>query len=142
MQFEFVLVPYAQLNARQRESYNFQKISAVLADYGFSTIRLSDDWNGADFIAQHISGVTLLVQLKSRLCVTSEYRGKNLWIAFPSGNDWFLFPHDEVLNQVVQRTGIQSTVAWKIHGAYSWGAVPANLRTILEPYRLTNENSK
>jgi len=55
-----------KLNARQKENYYFQKISGLLADYGFTTIRLSDDWNGADFLAQHVDGITLLrVQQKS-----------------------------------------------------------------------------
>jgi hypothetical protein len=56
------------INSRQKENYNFLKVSAVLADYGFNTMRLSDDWQGADFIAVHIDGETFLkVQLKSRL---------------------------------------------------------------------------
>ena len=60
-------VRYEDLSSRQQESHNFQKASAVLADYGFTTIRLTDDWRGADFIAQHIDGTTFLkVQLKGR----------------------------------------------------------------------------
>ena len=39
-------VNYADLNPRQQECYNFQKISAVLAEYGFDCIKLSDDWQG------------------------------------------------------------------------------------------------
>ena len=35
---------YRDLNSRQQENYNFQKVSAVLADYGFATLRLSADW--------------------------------------------------------------------------------------------------
>jgi hypothetical protein len=35
-------VAYETLNARQKENFNFQKVSAVLADYGYVTIRLSD----------------------------------------------------------------------------------------------------
>jgi hypothetical protein len=54
MAHAFERVSYKALNARQRENYNSQKISAVLADYGFSTIRPSSDWQGADFIAQHL----------------------------------------------------------------------------------------
>lgn len=45
----FAKIKYSDLSSPQKENYNFQKISAVLADYGFATIRLSDDWNGADF---------------------------------------------------------------------------------------------
>jgi hypothetical protein len=43
-------IRYEQLNPRQQESYNFQKVSAVLADYGFTTIRLTD---GAARISSH-----------------------------------------------------------------------------------------
>lgn len=61
-------IEYFRLNARQKENYNFLKVSAVLADYGYMTMRVSADWQGADFIAQHIDGTTSLkVQLKSRL---------------------------------------------------------------------------
>jgi hypothetical protein len=68
---QLVLSPidYQRLNSRQKEAYNFQKISAVLADFGYCTIRLSDDWGGADFIAQHIDGSVLKVQLKGRLYI-------------------------------------------------------------------------
>jgi hypothetical protein len=39
----------------------------MLADYGFATIKPDDDWQSADFIAQHFDGSTFLkVQLKSR----------------------------------------------------------------------------
>jgi hypothetical protein len=65
----FEQVVYKKLNARQQEAFNFQKVSAVLADYGFSTIRLTSDWHGADFTAQHFNGMTFLkVQLKGRCC--------------------------------------------------------------------------
>jgi hypothetical protein len=49
----FTPIKYEELNARQQEAFNLQKVSAVLADYGFVTIPLSSDWGGADFIAQH-----------------------------------------------------------------------------------------
>jgi hypothetical protein len=68
---KFSRFPYRKLNSRQKENYNFQKVSAVLAEYGFSTIRLSDDWNGTDFIAQHANGHRVLrVQLRSRVRIS------------------------------------------------------------------------
>ncbi len=61
-------IPYTQRNARQKENYNFHKLSAALADHGFNTLRLSDDWNGADGIALHKDGKTMIrIQLKGRL---------------------------------------------------------------------------
>ena len=34
----FSKINYKDLNAKAKEMYNFQKISAVLADYGFTKI--------------------------------------------------------------------------------------------------------
>lgn len=53
---QFKRVAYKSLNSRQKENSNFQKVSGVLADYGYVTLRLSDDWQGADFIAYHVDG--------------------------------------------------------------------------------------
>ena len=69
----FERVDYRELNSRQKENYNFQKVAGRLADYGFNCLRLSDDWQGADFIACHIDGETFLrVQLKGRLVIDRE----------------------------------------------------------------------
>ena len=93
------------LNARQKENYNFQKASAVLADYGFNCMRLSDDWKGADFLAVHVDGeTTLRVQLKSRVSINEKYLCKDLWMMFPAGNKWFLIPHDTLVT-LLGRTG-------------------------------------
>jgi len=91
-------ISYSKLNARQKETYNFQKVSAVLADYGYRTIRLSEDWESADFIAYHNDGKKFLkIQLKTRLVLDTKYRSKDIYICFPLGLDWFLYPHDEAL---------------------------------------------
>ena len=66
-------IEYNSLNSRQKEIFNFQKISGVLADYGFNCIKLADDWQGADFLAYHKDGLdTLKVQLKSRLTINER----------------------------------------------------------------------
>ena len=91
-------IRYSCLNPRQKENYNFQKASAILADYGFNCMRLSDDWKGADFLAVHIDGeTTLRVQLKSRVSINEKYLCKDLWMMFPAGDKWFLIPHDELV---------------------------------------------
>ena len=129
-------IKYSELNARQKENFNFQKLSAVLADYGFVTLRLSDDWQGADFIAQHIDGSTILrVQLKGRLAFYKEYKGKELWVGFHDGEAWYLYPHDRLLAQVLKATSIGSTVSWSQRGGYSFPRVPRRLRRLLSKYR-------
>src|SRR2546428_6937710 len=64
-------------------------------------MRLSSDWRGADFIAQHIDGITFLpVQLKGRLTFARKYEGRGLHVCFPDRGEWFLYPHDDLLAQV------------------------------------------
>ena len=53
-------VNYYKLSSREKENYNYAKISSSLSEYGFQTIKLSDDWQTADFIAQHIDKKTFL----------------------------------------------------------------------------------
>ena len=70
----FEKIDYNCLNAKQKENFNFQKVAAAFADYGFNCIQLTDDWNGADFLANHVDGITLLrVQLKGRLTFATKY---------------------------------------------------------------------
>jgi hypothetical protein len=137
MRYKFVRVSYDELNSRQKENYNFQKVSAILADYGFLTHRLSDDWQGADFIAQHIDGETFLrVQLKSRLTFNRKYQGKDLYIAFPHNETWYIYPHDELLKVILEQSTIRNTVSWSERGGYSWNSLGRTLLEILEPFRL------
>jgi hypothetical protein len=121
-------VSYSKLNARQKEAYNFQKVSAVLANYGYSTIRLLDDWQGADFIAQHCGGINFLkVQLKSRLMLNKKYQGKDLCVVFPDHCQWYIYKHDELLEQVSKLGLVTSSSSWKVRGAYSWPSLPPNI---------------
>ena len=91
-------VEYTQLEPRQKEVFNFQKVAGQLADYGFNCIKLADDWQGADFLAYHIDGEnTLKVQLKSRLTISKKYLGKSLFIAFPIDAVWYMLEHDRLV---------------------------------------------
>lgn len=100
----FQKIKYSNLNAKQKEIYNFQKLSSILADYGFHCHKLSDDWNGADFIAQHFeSKETIYVQLKSRITIDKKYDQSplDIWIAFPSDGNWYLLPHSELKKSIL-----------------------------------------
>ena len=125
---------YSDLNSRQKENYNFQKVSAVLADYDFKTMRLSDDWRGADFIAYHNDGEQFLkVQLKTRLCFDTKYKDKGIWICFHDRDTdtWYLYPHDATLRWALANTNIGRTKDWKdwsdwakVTGAYTYPGRP------------------
>lgn len=128
---------YKKLSARQKEIYNFQKVAAILADYGFNCIKLSDDWQGADFLAYHKDGAhTLRVQLKSRLGINRKYLGKNLCIAFPLKGNWYLLEYDELIAKIRQVTNWLNTDSWIKNDSYTTPAPSAALLKILEENKL------
>jgi hypothetical protein len=128
-------IRYADLDAKQKENYNYQKLAGVLADYGFVTMRLSSDWKGADLIAQHIDGDTFLkIQLKGRLTFCEKYVGKGLHIAFPRRGDWYLYPHDAFLEKVNSIIGIQNTPSWTEKGEYSFPSLSKRVYQLLNQY--------
>ncbi|MGE0623250.1 MAG: hypothetical protein AB7O54_11575 [Pseudomonadales bacterium] len=130
-------IRYAELNAKQKEIYNFQKVAAKLADYGFNCIKLADDWQGADFLAYHKDGAeTLKVQLKGRLLIHRSYVGKHLYMAFPLDDEWYLVPHDEIVAHFSTETSYLETPSWQDQGTYHSGRPNQATRTWLEAYRL------
>lgn len=129
-------ISYENLNARQKENYNFQKISAVLADYGFATMRLSDDWQGADFIAQDINGAFIKVQLKGRLTFAEKYSGKDIFICFREKDSWYLVEHDNLLKIALEKTNIKNTESWKVGHEYSFPTIPKELAEEISKYKI------
>lgn len=135
---KLVKVKYPDLNSKQQENYNYQKIASTLAEYGFSCMWLNDDWQGADFIANHIDGVEFLkVQLKSRLTINKKYIGKNIYVAFRQldTDKSYLYPHDELMNKILKELpNITLVKSWKNDGGYSWPKLSKKLITVLEDY--------
>ena len=134
----FEPVPYCDLNSRQKENYNFHKVAARLADYGFNCLRLTDDWQGADFIACHINGETFLkVQLKGRLQINRIYQGKDIHIAFIHGETMYLYDHDRLVNHVEANDLIgDDSVTWHQNGSRSWPTPPVWAIKFLKEYRI------
>lgn len=130
-------IHYGDLNSKQKEIYNFQKVSAKLADYGFNCIKLADDWQGADFLAYHKDGEeTLKVQLKGRLLIHRNYVGKNLYITFPLDGEWYLVAHDEIVDHFEAKTPYLNTASWLENGSYHSGNPNQQTRAWLESFRL------
>ena len=133
----FSRVTYSELNSRQQENYNFQKVAGELADYGFNCLRLTDDWQGADFIACHIDGDTFLkVQLKGRLTIDSKYCGKNVYIAFLDNGDCYIYPHDDVMSAILAMDKINNSRAWQDTRAYSWRYLPKWAVAMMSEYKV------
>ncbi|WP_282117160.1 hypothetical protein [Cellulophaga baltica] len=132
-------IDYTELNARQKEGFNFHKIAAKLADFGFNSMWLTDDWRGADFISVHKDGNLMLkVQLKGRFTVHSKYLDKEIYITFSDQNVmWYLYPHDKFHRLVMKHSDGANK-----HGARSIGYIPKWLLPHLETYCLTDNKKE
>lgn len=133
-----------QLNNKQKEQHLFQKCSAILADYGYTTIKLSDDMHGADFIAisqvNKKSGEFYKVQLKSRFTIAKIYEEKDIYIAFPVDRDsgqWCIFPHDKLISELDRDGGILNSRSWRERGKYSNDKVGNEVEPLLEKYLIS-----
>jgi hypothetical protein len=133
-------IRYSDLDSKQRENYNFSKLSAVLADYGFVTMRLTADWQGADFIAQHVDGNTFLkVQLKGRLHFAKKYKSEDIYIAFPWDKHWYMYPHDELLEKVLATGIVGATSSWNDKGLFHFPKLSVEMLKFLEPYNILGD---
>ncbi len=131
----FKRIPYDSLNARQKDLFNFQKIAATLADCAYNCIKLADDWQRADFLAYHVNGkTTLKVQLKSRLTIhQKKYSGKDIWIAFPYEDYWYLIEHDRLVEKVGVHTKWLNSETCKNKGGYHSTSInPELLKSLTE----------
>ena len=122
-------VNYNELNAKQKENYNFHKVAAALAEYGYNSMRLNDDWQGADFIA--VKGDDMLkIQLKGRFTVEKKYIGKGIYVSFIEDGKIKIYKHDEAVNLLPEKT--KKTESWAKRGGYSWGKTPKQYESIIK----------
>ncbi len=130
----FEKIEYSDLNSKAKEMYNFQKVSAKLADYGFTTMWLNNDWQGADFIGVHADGITdIKVQLKGRLSFSKKYIGKNIYMCFIAEGNVYLYPHDDVLNKLEHRISDQTYIKT---GSWSTPKLTKQNKELLQQYIL------
>ena len=133
----FRKIRYEDLTAKQQEIFNFQQAAAKLAEFGFNCIKLDDDWQGADFLAYHKDGDhTLKVQLKGRALIDKKYLGKDLYMCFPVDEDWFLIPHDELVEIVGTVTNALNTSSWLEQGQYHFPRLSRELSASLGQFSL------
>ena len=125
----FTKIKYSQLNSKQKENYNFHKVASALADYGYDSMRLNNDWQGADFIAVK-NDEMLKIQLKGRFTVDEKYIDKSILIAFIENDIVKIYDHDEAVNMLPDN--ILDCSSWSEKGGYSWGQTPKIYNSIIK----------
>lgn len=139
---KWLLVEYSTLNNRAKENYDFAKLAARLADWGWHCLRITDDWGGADMIAVHIDKgrPALKIQLKGRLSFFKRYIGAELHIAFPHQGQWYLYDYDKLLTKF---PAIRRTESWKKpDGGYSAPGLSVENMTKLRPYLIPRPKTR
>ena len=129
---------------KQKEIYNFQKVSAVFADYGYSVTPLRDDAEFADFVAVPFirDEITkpLWVQLKSGYTAWGKYLNKDLYICFfdRNSNTWYLYPHDELYTKLESELR-ERAKDWDKEHKYETAkptSVPSFAKEVLDIYKI------
>ena len=89
---------------------------------------------GVDFVLlREGDGLIRKVQLKGRWTIDKKYEGRDLWVAFPIGTDWYLVPHDEMV-ALAHAQGTK-TDSWVKAGLYSIGKPAKTIIAACKPYR-------
>jgi hypothetical protein len=85
-----------RFRSQAREVINRNTVVSLALEEGFNAFLPVYD-GGIDFVLyRERDGLVRKVQLKSRWTVERKYVGRDIWIAFPIGADWYLTPHDQM----------------------------------------------
>src|SRR5690606_29747643 len=97
--------------------YNFQKVAAILADYGFTCMWLNNDWQGADVTGVHADGVTdSKVQLEGRLDFAKQDVSEEIYGCSIDGSDADVYAHDKLVAIVEPKIADKG---WQEKGTWS-----------------------
>ena len=129
MDIDLTKVLYKDLNSKQKENYNYHKVVSALAEYGYDSMRLNNDWEGADFIS--VKGDDMIkVQLKGRFTLDRKYEDKDLYIAFIEKGIIKIYLHDEAL--AIATSNITDSKSWTENGSYSMNQTPKHYSTVIK----------
>lgn len=124
-----------RVSGQIREVQNRNALVSRALDVGYIAFLPVCDL-GVDLILhREADGDTRLVQLKSRWSIARKYLGRNIWIAFPIEDAWFLAPHDDMV-EVAKARGYTDTKSWTEAGIYYVPGAPKWVREWAEAYRL------
>ena len=133
-------VVYKDLVGKEQEAYNATKLAAIMANYGYlESTKISGDKWGADLLFYRSSDTDVKkVQLKGRVTFNRHYIGKNLHIAFPDEDGWYVYPHDTLVDEAQSISSWSKTLSWTSEsGGYSWNSPPAWLKKLLKPWKIS-----
>jgi hypothetical protein len=107
----------SRFQSQVREAINRNTFISLALEQGYNVfLPVYDD--GVDFILHHErKNETRKVQLKGRWTIDRKYVDRDIWIAFPIGEEWYLMPHDQMVSSA--EAGVTKSKSWVEGGLYS-----------------------
>jgi hypothetical protein len=65
----------------------------------------------------------------------------NLHVCFPHSHDWYLYPHDELMRDVLEDSTMGKSLSWE-RGGYSFPRLSKKMKQRLEPYKLVGTGTQ
>ncbi len=123
------------MKSHQIEVINRHRLISHAIEKGFNAfLPVYDD--GIDLILHGgTPEKTYLVQLKGRWTIGKKYMDRNIHIAFPHKEDWYLAPHDALVAFAEKNTNRLSTESWLSLGRSSAGAPSKEMLTHLLQFK-------
>jgi hypothetical protein len=126
-----------QYRSQRTEVINRNTVVSLALEQGYNAFLPVYD-GGVDFVLYRESDDQLRkVQLKSRWTIDRKYIGRDIWVAFPIGDTWYLMPHDKMV-AAAETDGVTLTASWKEGGAYSRPRLSVAAIAQCEPYRFAS----
>ena len=126
---------YNDLSGKEQESFNSARLKSVMTKWGYlEAFTINGDKWGADILFyRSADGEVLKVQLKGRPVLDKHYCGKDIHIAFEDkiSSTWYVYPHDELMERVLDTGRLTGTQSWDSRGGWSWSYIPAWLDKII-----------
>ncbi|MFT4154336.1 hypothetical protein [Parafilimonas sp.] len=78
------------------------------------------------------------MQLKGRLHFDKKYRDKEIYIAFPYRQDWYLVEHDPMLNVFPDtfKDSMAKSESWQKRGVYNWNVLSPKILELIKDCKL------
>lgn len=119
------------------KKYRYEAEKILLTNPNLKKVEYVDQ-GAVDFIAKHEGG-DLNIKLETRAFIRAKNQYKNLWVMFPDNGEWYLVPHDNLIDifdkGAIWGKPLQS-ISWLETGMYSIGSLSQKMLTLIEKYRL------
>lgn len=130
-----------RIDGRMIEMANRHELISMALKMGFNAFQPIID-QGIDFILHREGDQKLIkVQLKSRFRLDKKYEGRDLWMAFPSGDQWYLIPCDTLLSYADEcligtRSKKREIYSWRNRLNHHSAEIPKTMRPKMEEFKL------